>query len=96
MIPREFNREELEDQIEPLVRQVKEELIRAIDIWGIGPSFHENYGVLKEEFDEFWDEVKRHDQDITSIYQEAKQTAAMAVRAMLLANWGPVKPGKKR
>jgi len=78
-----------------LFRQVKKELIDAIRIWGIGPSFHENYGVLKEEFDEFWDEVKKHDQDTHSIYQEAKQTAAMAVRAMYLSIWGPVKPGKK-
>lgn len=43
-------------------------------------SFHEGYGVLLEEVDELWDEIKMNTHDRTSIREEAIQVAAMALR----------------
>ena len=37
----------------------RDELIRAIKQYGIGPTFHEGYAVLLEEVDELWDEIKK-------------------------------------
>lgn len=46
-------------------------------------SHHEAYGVIKEEFDEYWEEVKRQEpiRDPLSLYSELVQVAAMAARA---------------
>ena len=41
-------------------------------------GFHEGYGVLKEEVDEFWDEVKKKDRDREKLKDEAIQVGAMA------------------
>lgn len=45
-------------------------------------SLHEGYGVLKEEVDELWDEIKLKNPDKAKIYTEAKQVGAMALRIM--------------
>lgn len=47
-------------------------------------SAHEAYGVLAEEVDEFWDEVKkkRSKRDPAAMRAELKQIAAVAIRAM--------------
>lgn len=44
-------------------------------------SSHEGYGVLLEEVDELWDEVKANRRDLASL--EAIQVAAMAVRFLV-------------
>lgn len=43
-------------------------------------SPHEGYGVLLEEMDELWDEVRAHDHDKTKLRAEAIQVGAMALR----------------
>jgi hypothetical protein len=45
-------------------------------------SAHEGFGVLKEEVDELWDEVKKKQgaRDIERMRKEAIQVAAMALR----------------
>ena len=45
-------------------------------------SAHEGYGVLLEELDELWDEVKKKDcnRDIELMRKEAVQVGAMALR----------------
>jgi hypothetical protein len=42
-------------------------------------STHEGFAVLKEEFDELWDDVKA-DKDGETMKKEAIQVAAMAIR----------------
>jgi hypothetical protein len=44
-------------------------------------SGHEAFGVIYEELDEFWDEVKRQDRDPDAMLKELVQTAAMCARA---------------
>lgn len=43
-------------------------------------SLHEGYGVLKEEVDELWDEIKRNKRVLADVREEAIQVAAMALR----------------
>ena len=43
-------------------------------------SGHEGYGVIKEELDELWDEIKVKPQDKYRMRDEATQLAAMAIR----------------
>ena len=46
-------------------------------------SLHEAHSVLREEFDEFWDEVKKQHTDKSATRTELVQVAAMAVRALV-------------
>ena len=46
-------------------------------------SPHEAYSVIKEELDEFWDEVRKKDHDKGRMANELTQIAAMAVRAVV-------------
>lgn len=48
-------------------------------------SPHEGYGVLLEEVDELWDEVKRREVDPAAMRKEAIQVAAMALAFVLEA-----------
>jgi NTP pyrophosphatase (non-canonical NTP hydrolase) len=45
-------------------------------------SFHEFYGVLCEEVDEVWDEIKQKDQDTEKIYRELVQVVSVCYRMM--------------
>ncbi len=45
-------------------------------------SYHEGYAIIKEEFDELWDEIKNKRRDEHAIFIEAKHVAATAVRLM--------------
>jgi len=47
-------------------------------------SYHEGYAIIKEELDELWGEVKSKNRNLLSLYTEARQVAAMAVRFMKL------------
>lgn len=51
-------------------------------------SFHEGYGVLKEEYEELWDEIKikRADRSRERIHDEAIQVAAMAIEIAAIAS----------
>ncbi len=46
-------------------------------------SYHEAEGVIREEFEEFWDEAKLKKPDPEKAYEELVQTAAMCCRAIL-------------
>ena len=43
-------------------------------------SPHEGYAVIKEELDEFWDEVKERNRDYDSMLRELVQVSATAIR----------------
>jgi hypothetical protein len=62
--------------------EILPELVGATEKFGSFHSMHEGYAVLKEEVDELWDGVK--DKNCRgSIYGEAVQVAAMAIRFLI-------------
>ena len=72
-------------EIDTLLRAVKEELAVAVSAWPPFNSAHEGYGVLLEEVDELWDEIKINQKrrDLDKMRKEAIQVAAMALRFAL-------------
>lgn len=64
--------------LENSMRLVVEEYLRATAEHGPFHSPHEGYGVLAEEFDELFDEIKANNK--TNQRAEAIQVAAMALR----------------
>ena len=45
-------------------------------------SPHESYGIIKEEFSEFFDEVRKKRHNKPNMKKELIQTAAMCIRAI--------------
>lgn len=72
--------------IDQLLAEVKRELLKAMAGHGPMHSTHEAYGVIKEELDEYWDEVRANRALQASGRKELVQTAAMAVRALYDTN----------
>lgn len=60
---------------------VQDELIRATRAYGPINSPHEGYGIIKEELDEFWDEVKINNNQ--EARKEMVQVAAMCLRYLI-------------
>ena len=60
---------------------VADELQRARAKFGPMASTHEAYAVIKEEFDEFWEELRKKNPDFSNMRDELIQVAAMAIRA---------------
>lgn len=69
--------------LEDLAREVVRELERATRKHGPMRSAHEGHAVIREEFDELWDEVKTQNASIPAMREEAIQVAAMAMRFVL-------------
>ena len=73
----------------PLIdKNIRDEMEESVLKYGAFHSFHEAYGVLKEEVDELWNEIKRKEHDYDKIYKEAIQVAAMARKIALCAEFG--------
>ena len=51
-------RTKVDEALPKYLEQVTKELYRATEAYGPFNSPHEGYGIIKEELDEFWDEVK--------------------------------------
>lgn len=66
--------------IETILGDVRAELFQATAKFGPFNSAHEGYAVIKEEFDELWEEIKANDGDGDDARSEAIQVAAMAIR----------------
>lgn len=64
---------------------IREEVAKAMAKYPPFNSAHEGYAVLLEEVDELWEhvKVKQGNRDVTAMYHEAKQVAAMAIRFMI-------------
>jgi glycyl-tRNA synthetase beta subunit len=71
---------------------ISAETLRAIDLHESIHSAHEAYAVIKEELDEFWDQVKINPNKLSAteraerlekMREELTQTAAMCLRTML-------------
>ena len=71
--------------IDQVLSLIEMELSRAMMLHGSMNSHHHAYGVILEEVDEFWDEVKKksHDRSKDRMREELIQVAAMACRAIL-------------
>ena len=69
-------------------KDIRDEMEESVLKYGAFHSFHEAYGVLKEEVDELWDEIKIREHDYDKIYQEAIQVAAMARKIALCITFG--------
>lgn len=59
------------------------EFERATKIHGRFNSAHEGYAVIKEEFDELWDEIKKNKRDEDHMKREATQLVAMSLRFLV-------------
>lgn len=62
--------------------EVEAEFGRATKLHGPIVTPHEAYGIILEELDEFWDEVKKKKHDLRELRKELVQVAAMAIRAI--------------
>lgn len=69
-------------RLSDILRGIDREVRRASKTHAPLHSLHEGHSVIQEEFEEFWDEVKRRHPDMRLVYAELKQTAAMCVRLM--------------
>jgi glutamyl-tRNA reductase len=74
---------------------IRQEFLRASALHPKMHSLHEAEGVIREEFEEFWDEVKIDDAAAARV--ELLQLAAMAVRALhdVPADFRKPKPGAR-
>lgn len=66
-----------------ILAEVFEEVQKAINKHPPYNSPHEGYGVILEELDELWDEIKPDRGKSLAARNEAKQVAATAIRYML-------------
>lgn len=81
------------DRLENILSDVRDEFLSAKTKHpGMQNSLHEGYGVLMEEVEEFWDEVKKRQskRDPAKVYAELVQVAAMAVRTLHDVAKGPI------
>jgi hypothetical protein len=69
-------------QIDRVMRMVRDELCRAIQLWPPMQSAHEGYAVIFEELEELWEHVKmnQNKREVAKMQEEAVQLAAMAAR----------------
>ena len=65
--------------IDKFLEEFKAEYISARSKHGGFHSFHEGYAVIKEEFEELWDEIKKQKHDRYKLSREAIQVGAMVV-----------------
>jgi NTP pyrophosphatase (non-canonical NTP hydrolase) len=68
-------------KIDSVIAVVRAELVRAMSKHGAMRSAHEAYGVLIEEVDEFFDEVKADNRERQR--KELVQVAAVAARGLI-------------
>ena len=70
-------------KLDEAIRLVKEELERANKTFPLFNSKHEGYGILLEEVDELWDEIKSKNATDSDIQAECLQVAAMALKLLV-------------
>ena len=72
---------ESNEKLDRILADVRAEYLRASKKFGAFNSTHEGYGVIAEEFDEMWDEIKANNS--ADACKESIQVAAMATRFIM-------------
>ena len=69
------------DGISGLLSEVSEEYVRALRVHGPMPSAHAGESIIREEYEELWDQVKLHSskRDSQLMKRECIQIAASAI-----------------
>lgn len=69
----------------PIVSDICKELQSSMIVHPLFNSAHEGYGIILEELDELWDEVKKKKsmRDVKNMRDEAVQVAAMAMKFIM-------------
>jgi hypothetical protein len=70
----------IEDRLDAILAQIREEVLRAAKKHPAMHSPHEGYAVIKEEVEELWDEVKKDFGYHPHAMLEARHIAAMGIR----------------
>src|ERR1700688_2836741 len=70
--------------VDGLVQEVAAEVNRAQSLFAPINGPHEGYGVIKEEFDEFWDEVKKYNLNKNRDTRPQMRTELIQLAAMCL------------
>lgn len=80
--PAKLSEQQIQAEQDVTLDAVDDELARARSIHGAQAfnSLHEAYGVILEEVEELWTEIKAKKPDLQKVHDEAIQVAAMAVR----------------
>ena len=73
-----------EMKIDNILAEVKNELNNANEMHGNFASYHEGYAVIKEEFEELWDEIKKRNPSKADLREEAIQLTAMGLKFITL------------
>ena len=70
------------EEVKWTLEEIEREFERSNQLYPLFHSNHEGYGVIKEELDELWDEIKASKDTIANekMKEEAIQLAAMAVK----------------
>jgi hypothetical protein len=63
------------------IREIYDECRRAQEKFAPIKNSHEGHSIIREEFDEFWEEVKKN--DLIKSKQELVQVAAMCLRFLV-------------
>lgn len=79
----ELTRRLLEPIPHPVFADLNDEMTRAVDKHGPMRNEHEAYGLIAEEFAEFFDEIRRQELDRTAARKELIQIAAVACQAII-------------
>ena len=66
--------------LEDITADMLLELDKAVKEFGAFNSAHEGIAIIKEEYDELWDEIKKRDWNKADMREEAIQLGAMAIR----------------
>lgn len=69
--------------LEQIFSDILNELITAKKKFNDFHSYHEGYAVIKEEYEELWDEIKKKKPEKEFLYEEAMQLATMAIRFII-------------
>jgi spermidine synthase len=77
--------------LKQIIEDVIEEVRYAESKYPSYHSGHEGYGIIAEELDELWDEIKMKNTSYSRQYTEAKHIACTAIRHMIFASRNGVK-----
>lgn len=65
-----------------IYKEIQKELDDANTKFQPFKSTHEAYAVIKEEFEEYWEEVKKKNPDLKNMKKELIQVCAMCVKTI--------------